>query len=153
MNKNNIYYINVIKNIKNVIAELDKINTNDEYFNYRSQIELCIFDSLHAIGDLHIRLDNSIKNSENIINAFQYLNNQIKHIEDLDKITYAVSASTYPMFFPTSFGNFHFCWLNFSNKETRANPLRPQYEKYLMDRDIKTSYIELLDYINIIIKD
>ena len=97
--KNCIYYTNLINNINTVLSELSKITTNEEYFNYKSEIELCIFNSLHALGDLYERLDNDVKNGDNIINAFQYLNNQVKHIKDLEKITYAVSASTFPMFF------------------------------------------------------
>lgn len=150
--KNSIYYTNLINNINTVLSELSKITTNEEYFNYKSEIELCIFNSLHALGDLYERLDNDVKNGDNIINAFQYLNNQVKHIKDLEKITYAVSASTFPMFFPMNYGEFHFSWLNFPDKEERKYPLRPQYEKYLMDKDVKTSYIKLLDYINEILK-
>lgn len=51
-----------------------------------------------------------------------------------------------------NYGEFHFSWLNFPDKEERKYPLRPQYEKYLMDKDIKTSYIRLIDYISEIVK-
>lgn len=147
MTKDNIYYVKCIDNIKKVIEELNKFNSNEDFINNKNKIEMYIYDSLSAIGLLYVRLDKNIQNNENIVNAFQYLNNQIKHIHELEILTYSVAGSEYSRFYPRCYGKAHYSWLDFENHEKRKSPLRPQYEKFLMNREVKTTYYELLDYL------
>lgn len=147
MTKDNIYYEKCVENINKVIEELDKFNCNEDFINNKNKIEKSIYDTLSAVGLLYTRLDNKIHNSENIINAFQYLNNQVKHIKELEILTYSIAGSEYPRFYPYCYGKAHYSWLDFENHETRKPPLRPQYEKFLMNREVKTTYHELLDYL------
>ena len=151
IDRTNVYYIETIRNIDDALKELSRLTDNESIINYKDSIMHYLVVLAHSVGDLYSRLDVKTVNNNNIINAFMYLNNQIKHDKELNFVSCFMAGSEYPRFYPRSYVKAHSCWADFEDHECRGIRLRPQYEMYLMNRDIKESLEVLKNEINKIV--
>lgn len=160
--KDSRYYKNFIFNYNELVGNLTSIKTNDELINNISKANSLIDNTIHSFGDLYERISNIINNKQdvhlrkniiteseqNIIYAFKYLNNQLKHDRELEVITACVANNSYPRFYPYVRGADPFYeWKDFKNNETNPHKYRVYYEKELIGKNVHNSIYELKNII------
>lgn len=139
-----VYADYAIKNINDTIRIIDLIMDNLKFKEYYQEANRLVNNSVHAILDWYERMDKSQLSQEEdtLLRAFMYLNNQIKHDINLEYVSFAVSGSSYPMFYPFRYGLPGLFWRNFpDNGRENSRGKRCHYEEALMDKDVKKSLL------------
>ena len=137
-----------IENINETLKHIDLITDNSKFKNhyyYFHAIRL-IHNSVHSLLDCYERMNKSklLQEEDTLFRAFAYLNNQIKHDENLKYVSYAVSGSSYPRFYPYRYGAPGLLWSNFTdNGRKDARGKRCHYEEALMEKDVKKTFLAI----------
>lgn len=128
--------------IESAIRTIDSISENTKFKELQMSIITSIHNAVHAIVDYYERIDKSIleKKEDTLFRAFMYLNNQLKHDKELEFVTYNVSGSMFPIFFPFRSGPPGVNWADFKdNGKAEARGKREHYEDMLMNKDVRKS--------------
>ena len=138
------------KSIDDAICVINRITNNMMLDVLREELFQSIVSAVHLISDYKVRIKTSIPPDDSeILKAFSYINNQLKHDVHLELFFFDVSGGMFPMKFPFRFGKPGVYWRNFpdhSNKQSRGT--RQYYEKYLMNKDIEKTLIIVREILN-----
>ena len=90
---------------------------NTMFSELRESITASIINAIHSIVDWYERAkqEHFSMNEDQLFHAFMYVNNELKHNKNLTFITYDVSGSMFPMFFPFRFGPPGVYWAEFKD--------------------------------------
>ncbi len=132
--------------IETTIKTLDQITDNTKFRELQIEITSSIHNAVHAIVDCYERMEKDTLQPEEdmLFRAFMYLNNQLKHDENLQFITYNVSGSMFPIMFPFKSGSPAVYWASFKdNGNKNARGRRCHYEQMLMNKDVRRKLEEV----------
>ena len=131
----------VCKNISDTLKLCDNINHNSDFNKYRTEIFTSLNNTVHSIQDLDERLKELrfySSDEEELMKAFCYLANQIKHDKDLNYIYSEINCSSYPRIY-----SYQYCqkpkllWADFTdNGRTNSRGKRIYYDKYLNKKGV-----------------
>ena len=136
----NIFEKVALSNISIAIDTIDSITNNMMFQELQLSITTSIHNAVHAIVDYYERVAKVTlaPDEDDLFRAFMYVNNQLKHDNNLQFITYNVSGNMFPLFFPARFGPPGVFWADFKdNGRTQARGKRKHYEQTLMNKDVK----------------
>lgn len=131
------------KSIDDAVCAINQITNNKMFDSLREALFQHIVSAVHFIadGEERIRAKLSPDDAE-MLKAFLYINNQLKHDVSLELFYYDVSGSMYPMRYPFRFGKPGVYWCEFvDNGNQRSRGKREHYEKYLMRKDIEKTLL------------
>ena len=133
------------KNIDDAVCTINKITDNMMFVSLREELFQSIVSSVHFIADCEERIRTKLDPDDaEILKAFLYVNNQLKHDVSLELFYYDVSGSMFPMRFPFRFGKPGVYWREFAdNGNQRARGKREHYEKHLMNKDIEATLLHV----------
>ena len=129
-------------NIDAAVKAIEEVTDNTMFSELRESITASIVNAVHSIVDWYERANQEhfSTNEDKMFHAFMYVNNELKHNEKLTFITYNVSGSMFPMFYPFRFGPPGVCWAEFKDNGSRnARGRRHHYEEMLMNKDVSSS--------------
>lgn len=138
------------KSIDDAVQAINKISNNMMFASLRDELFQTIVTAVHFIADCEERMRTklAIEDAE-ILKAFLYVNNQLKHDVSLELFYYDVSGSMYPKRYPYRYGKPGVYWREFAdNGNQRARGKREHYEKYLMNKDIEATLIRVREVLN-----
>ena len=147
-----IYTYGALRSIKHALDTIDKLADNAIFSEMRDEMQFQIITAVHWIGDVGERIKHKLtsKDDDELIRAFYYLNNQLKHDHELEVIYYNVYESRYPSGYPHRYGSPPTIeWNNFKDngrKESRGK--RKHYDAVLNGREVQPSFIAVIELIN-----
>lgn len=138
------------KSIDDAVQTINKINDNKKFDCMREELFQSIVAAVHFIADYEQRIRTKLDpNDAEMLKAFLYVNNQLKHDVSLVLFYYDVSGSMFPMRFPFRFGKPGVYWRDFvDNSSRKARGTRADYEKYLMNKDIEATLLRVQQILN-----
>ncbi len=137
-------------NIDAAINTINRITDNAQFEEQQTAITASVHNAVHAIVDWYERQDkNSLRSEEDeLLRAFMYVNNQIKHDSTLVFVTYNISGKMYPYFYPYRYGPPGVCWAEFPDHGSpNSRGKREHYVKMLMDQDVFSTLEKTFDII------
>lgn len=138
------------KSIEDAVQTINKITDNKKFDYMREDLFRNIVSAVHFIADSEQRIRTKLDSDDaEMLKAFLYINNQLKHDVNLEMFYYEVSGSMYPIRFPFRFGKPGVYWRNFpDNGSRKARGKREHYEKYLMNKDIEATLLYVQEILN-----
>ena len=133
------------RSIDDAVRTINQITNNMMFDALREELFQSIVSAVHFIADCEERIRSKLDPDDaEMLKAFLYLNNQLKHDVSLELFYYDVSGSMYPMRYPMRYGEPGVCWRDFpDNGNKNARGKREHYEKYLMNKDIEESLLSI----------
>ena len=131
------------KSIDDAVRTINQITNNMMFDSLREELFQSIVSAVHFIADYEQRIRTKLDPDDaEVLKAFLYVNNQLKHDVTLELFYYDVSGSMFPIRFPFRFGKPGVYWRNFVDNSSReARGKREHYEKYLMRKDIEKTLL------------
>ena len=129
-------------NIDVAIETIEKVTEISKCAEFQLLITTSVYNAVHSIVDWYERAEKEqfSTKEDKVFHAFMYVNNELKHNKKLTFITYDVSGSMFPMFYPFRFGPPGVCWAEFKDNGSRnARGKRSHYEEMLMNKDVSNS--------------
>ena len=138
------------KSIDDAVRTINQITNNMMFDSLREELFQSIVSAVHFIADYEQRIRTKLDPDDaEVLKAFLYVNNQLKHDVTLELFYYDVSGSMFPMRFPFRFGKPGVYWRNFvDNGSQKARGTREHYEKYLMSKDIEATLLRIREILN-----
>lgn len=138
------------KSIDDAVHAINQITNNMMFDSLREELFQSIVSAVHFIADCEERVRAKLTPDDaEMLKAFLYVNNQLKHDVSLELFYYDVSGSMFPMRFPFRFGKPGVYWREFiDNGNHRARGKREHYEKYLMNKDIEATLLRVREILN-----
>lgn len=138
------------KSIDDAVCTINKITDNMMFDSLREELFQSIVSAVHFIADCEERIRTKLDPDDaEILKAFLYVNNQLKHDVSLELFYYDVSGSMFPMRFPFRFGKPGVYWREFAdNGNQRARGKREHYEKHLMNKDIEATLLHVQELLS-----
>lgn len=138
------------KSIDDAVRTINQITNNMMFDFLREELFQSIVSAVHFIADYEQRIRTKLDPDDTeMLKAFLYVNNQLKHDVSLEMFYYDVSGSMYPMRYPMRFGDPGVYWRNFPDNGSReARGKREHYEKYLMNKDIEATLLHVQEILN-----
>ena len=138
------------KSIDDAACTINKKTDNMMFDSLREELFQSIVSAVHFIADCEERVRAKLTPDDaEMLKAFLYVNNQLKHDVSLELFYYDVSGSMFPMRFPFRFGKPGVYWREFiDNGNHRARGKREHYEKHLMNKDIEATLLRVREILN-----
>ena len=93
------------KSIDDAVRTINQITNNMMFDSLREELFQSIVSAVHFIADYEQRIRTKLDPDDaEVLKAFLYVNNQLKHDVTLELFYYDVSGSMFPMRFPFRFG-------------------------------------------------
>lgn len=144
---NNFLYA-MIESFEKMQEETHRVLEKSKYTEKeKNELFFVVGTCLHSILDYADRVRIN-KEDEKLISAFRYANNCLKHCIKVKDITRQQGGMTFPIHFPLVIPKKEVVWSIVSNKNTKYQNQRDNYEKLLSGKNvIKTckSAIEILE--------
>ena len=138
------------RSIDDAVRTINQITNNMMFDSLREELFQSIVSAVHFIADCEERVRAKLTPDDaEMLKAFLYVNNQLKHDVSLELFYYDVSGSMFPMRFPFRFGKPGVYWREFiHNGNHRARGKREHYEKHLMNKDIEATLLHVREILN-----
>lgn len=104
----------------------------------RNALFLTVGSCLHCILDYaeRININEEDKGLKNLISAFRYANNSLKHNIEVTTIATQRGGMTFPIHFPLAIPKREVVWSIKDNDNNKFENQRKKYEEYLKGRDV-----------------
>lgn len=131
------------KSIGDAVRAIIKITNNMMFDSLREELFQSIVSAVHFIADCEERIRAELDADDaEILKAFLYVNNQLKHDTSLEMFYFDVCGKMYPYDYPYRYGRPGVYWRNFPNNgRNNSRGKRENYEIYLMNKDIETTLL------------
>ena len=137
------------RNIDSAVNIINQLTNNSMFAVLREELFCSIVSAIHSIADYEERIRSQLSEEDDqFLRAFLYINNQLKHDKKLEMFYSRIAGSRYPMSYPYKYGTPSVRWKNFPDNSHPARGKREHYEKYLMDKDIAATLMQVKSIIN-----
>ena len=133
------------KSIDDAVRTINQITNNMMFDSLREEIFQSIISAVHFIADCEERIRDRLPLEDaDVLKAFLYINNQLKHDTSLEMFYFDVCGKMYPYDYPYRYGKPGVFWRDFPNNgRSNSRGKREHYEKYLMNKDIEVTLLQV----------
>ena len=138
------------KSIDDAVCAINKITDNMKFDSLREELFQSIVSAVHFIADCEERIrDRLTPEDADMLKAFLYINNQLKHDTSLEMFYFDVCGKMYPYDYPYRYGKPGVFWRDFPNKgRSNSRGKRDHYEKHLMNKDIEATMLRVQELLS-----
>ena len=132
--------------IDRFLSDVDEITDNECFYNRKENLMCGIIDAVHAIADCYERNKTKLYGEDKeLVLAFGYLNNQLKHDKDLEVFSSPIYSAVLPTRFPFRLGatSCSMTWADFEDHGQSRIATRDHYDKYLKQKDVAETLSEV----------
>lgn len=142
--------------IDRFLSDMEEITDNECFFNNKEILMAGIIDAVHAIADCYERNKTKLEETDKeLVLAFCYLNNQLKHDKDLEVFSTPIYNAVLPTRFPFRLGetSCSITWADFEDHgKTWAEAKRDHYDKHLKQKDVEETLLKVKQLLDRIVK-
>lgn len=143
----NIIVRNYAFKIDCFIKSMESISDNECFYNNKESLTASLIDCVHAIADCYERNKTNLSGVEKeLILAFCYLNNQLKHDITLEVFSEPIYSAILPTRLPLRLGatTCSITWIDFDDHgKAWAEAKREHYDIYLKQKDVKETLLNV----------
>ena len=142
--------------IDRFLSDMEKIDDNEYFYNNKENLMASIIDAVHAIADCYERNKAQLDGTDKeLVLAFCYLNNQLKHDKHLEVFSTPIYSAVLPTRLPFRLGatSCSITWADFEDHgKTWAEAKRDHYDKYLKQKDVEETLSKVKKVLDGVVK-